>query len=57
MGIAVLHADAPRLLSGLTGRGVALIIATAVFGCVSILLRRSYIAVRITAALAVIAVL
>jgi cytochrome d ubiquinol oxidase subunit II len=58
-GIAVLHADAPRLFNGLTGRGLPLIAATAVFGVVSLvlLLLRSYVAVRVTAALAVVAVL
>jgi cytochrome d ubiquinol oxidase subunit II len=58
-GIAVLRSDAPRLFEGLTGRGLPLIAATAVFGMVSLalLLRRRYVAVRITAAAAVIAVL
>jgi cytochrome d ubiquinol oxidase subunit II len=58
-GIAVLRADAPRLFAGLTGRGLLLIVATAVFGIVSLglLVRRQYIAVRVTAALAVVAVL
>ena len=58
-GIAVLHADAPSLFAGLTGRGLPLIFATAVFGIgsLALLLRRRYIAVRVTAALAVVAVL
>jgi cytochrome d ubiquinol oxidase subunit II len=58
-GIAVLHADAPRLFNGLTGRGLPLILASAVFGIVSLalLVRRRYVAVRVTAALAVVAVL
>jgi len=58
-GIAILRADAPHLFAGLTGRGLPLIAATAVFGVVSLvlLLRRSYLAVRVTAALAVVAVL
>jgi cytochrome bd ubiquinol oxidase subunit II len=58
-GIGVLNADSPRLFSGLTGRGLLLIAATAVFGIASLelLRRRRYIAVRITAALAVVAVL
>jgi cytochrome d ubiquinol oxidase subunit II len=58
-GIAVLHTDAPRLFNGLTGRGLPLIVATALFGIVSLalLVRRRYVAVRITAAAAVVAVL
>jgi cytochrome bd ubiquinol oxidase subunit II len=58
-GIAILRADAPHLFAGLTGRGLPLIAATAVFGIVSLalLLRRRYLAVRVTAALAVVAVL
>lgn len=58
-GIAVLDADAPRLFAGLTGRGLALIFVSALFGVASLglLLRRHYIAVRVTAALAVVAVL
>jgi cytochrome d ubiquinol oxidase subunit II len=58
-GIAVLRSDAPRLFAGLTGRGLPLIVATAAFGLVSLalLVRRSYLAVRVTAALAVVAVL
>jgi len=59
VGIAVLRTDAPHLFAGLTGRGLPLIGATAAFGVVSLALlaRRQYIAVRATAALAVIAVL
>ncbi len=58
-GIAVLRSDAPRLFAGLTGRGLPLIAATAAFGVVSLalLVRRRYVAVRVTAALAVVAVL
>ena len=58
-GIAVLHGDAPRLFSALTARGLPLLIATATFGVVSLALltARRYVAVRITAALAVTAVL
>jgi cytochrome bd ubiquinol oxidase subunit II len=58
-GIAVLRADAPRLFNGLTGRGLPVIVATALFGMVSLLLlmRRRYVAVRVTAGLAVVAVL
>lgn len=58
-GIGVLHADAPRLFSGLTQRGLPLVVASVVFGALSLglLLLRRYIAVRATAALAVVAVL
>jgi cytochrome d ubiquinol oxidase subunit II len=58
-GVAVLRSDAPHLFAGLTGRGLLLIVATAAFGVVSLalLVRRQYLAVRATAALAVIAVL
>ena len=58
-GIVVLHADAPRLFDGLVGRGLPLIAATALFGVVSLGLLglRNYVAVRITAGLAVVAVL
>ena len=58
-GIAVLRSDAPRLFAGLTGRGLPLIVATSVFGVVSLglLVRRHYVAVRGTAAMAVVAVL
>ena len=58
-GIAILHADAPRLFSGLTGHGLGLIVATALFGAISLalLVERRFVAVRVTAALAVVAVL
>ena len=59
-GIAVLRADAPHLFAGLTSsRGLPLVAGSALFGMVSLvlLLRRRYIAVRVTAALAVVAVL
>jgi cytochrome bd ubiquinol oxidase subunit II len=58
-GIGVLHADAPRLFSGLTQRGLPLVVASVVFGALSLalLLLRRYVAVRATAALAVVAVL
>ena len=58
-GIAILHTDAPRLFSGLTGRGLALTVATALFGAISLalLVERRFVAVRVTAALAVVAVL
>jgi cytochrome d ubiquinol oxidase subunit II len=59
VGIAVLHADAPRLFNGLTQRGLVLVVASIVFGGLSLvlLLQRRYVAVRVTAALAVVAVL
>ena len=58
-GIAVLHTDAPRLFDGLTHRALPLVIASAIAGIASLLLllRRRYLLVRITAALAVTAVL
>jgi cytochrome bd ubiquinol oxidase subunit II len=58
-GIAVLHADAPYLFDGLTHRALPLVIVSAVAGVVSLLLvlRRRYLLVRVTAALAVTAVL
>jgi cytochrome d ubiquinol oxidase subunit II len=58
-GIAVLHADAPNLFDGLTHRALPLVVVSAVAGVVSLLLllRRRYLLVRITAALAVTAVL
>jgi cytochrome d ubiquinol oxidase subunit II len=58
-GIAVLHADAPYLFDGLTHRALPLVVVSAVAGVVSLLLllRRRYLLVRITAALAVTAVL
>jgi cytochrome d ubiquinol oxidase subunit II len=54
-GIPVLATDAPRLFDGLTHRGLPVVILSAVSGAVSLvlLLRRRYVAVRITAALAV----
>jgi cytochrome d ubiquinol oxidase subunit II len=57
-GIAVLHADAPRLFQGLTGRGLPLIVLSAVAGVASLglLWRRRFGLVRISAALAVAAV-
>jgi cytochrome bd ubiquinol oxidase subunit II len=58
-GIAVLRADAPRLYDGLTGRALPLIAVSAAFGLASLalLLLRRFTAVRVTAALAVVAVL
>lgn len=54
-GIPVLATDAPRLFDGLTHRGLPVVILSALSGAVSLvlLLRRRYLAVRITAALAV----
>ncbi|GFG75944.1 cytochrome d ubiquinol oxidase subunit II [Mycobacterium botniense] len=54
-GVAVLHADAPRLFHGLTHRAFPLIIASAAAGVASLLLllTRRYLAVRLTAAFAV----
>jgi cytochrome d ubiquinol oxidase subunit II len=59
IGIAVLHADAPLLYNGLTHHGLPLVVLSAVFGALSLvlLLRGNHIAVRITAALAVVSVL
>ena len=59
LGIAVLHADAPLLYSGLTHRGLPLVILSALAGALSIglLLLNHHVAVRLTAALAVVSVL
>ncbi|MGH3846432.1 MAG: cytochrome d ubiquinol oxidase subunit II [Pseudonocardiaceae bacterium] len=58
-GITVLHADAPGLFDGLTHRALPLVIVSAIAGVASLLLllRRRYVLVRVTAALAVTAVL
>jgi cytochrome bd ubiquinol oxidase subunit II len=58
-GIAILKADAPSLFDGLTGRGLPLVMASAGFGAVSLYLlwRRRFRLVRVTAALAVVAVI
>ncbi|GII56927.1 cytochrome D ubiquinol oxidase subunit II [Planotetraspora thailandica] len=58
-GIAVLHLDAPRLFSGLTGRAFPLVVASAVLGVASIALLwlRRYLLVRGAAVLAVAAVM
>jgi cytochrome d ubiquinol oxidase subunit II len=58
-GIGILHADAPRLFDGLTHRGLPLVLASIIFGGLSILLllRKHFVAVRMTGALAVVAVL
>jgi cytochrome bd ubiquinol oxidase subunit II len=57
-GIGVLAADASRLYQGLTGRALPLIAASAAFGLASLALlwRRQFLAVRVTAACAVVAV-
>jgi cytochrome bd ubiquinol oxidase subunit II len=57
-GIGVLAADAPRLYDGLTGRALPLIAASTAFGLASLALlwRRRFLAVRVTAACAVVAV-
>jgi len=59
LGIAVLHADAPLLYNGLTHHGLPLVVLSAVFGALSLvlLLRGNHVAVRVTAALAVVSVL
>lgn len=58
-GIAVVRWDAPRLFDGLAHRALLFVVAAAVLGLLSLALlwRRSYLSVRITAALAVTAVL
>ena len=58
-GIAVLHQDAPRLFGRLTGVALPVIFASAALGLASLVLLavRRYVAVRVTAALAVTAVL
>ncbi|WP_433243734.1 cytochrome d ubiquinol oxidase subunit II [Streptosporangium sp. CA-135522] len=58
-GIAVIGWDASRLFDGLTHRALPLVVAGAVLGLLSLALlwRRRYLPVRITAALAVTAVL
>lgn len=57
--IAVVHADARQLYHGLLDSGLPLVIVSVVAGLTSLLLltRREYIAVRVTAALAVAAML
>jgi len=58
-GIAVLNADAPQLFDGLTGRGMPLVMLSAVTGIVSLacVWQRRFIAARVAAAGAVTAVL
>lgn len=59
IAIAVVRSDAPQLYHGLAHRGLVLVITSVVMGFVSLILlaRGHYIAVRVTAALAVAAVL
>ncbi len=58
-GIEVLHQDAPRLFSRLTGPALPVIVVSGVLGLASLVLLqlRRYVAVRVTAALAVVGVL
>jgi cytochrome d ubiquinol oxidase subunit II len=58
-GIEVLRQDAPHLYAGLTGRGLLVVVASAVFGGLSLVLlwQQRYGLVRVTAALAVVAVI
>jgi cytochrome bd ubiquinol oxidase subunit II len=58
-GIAVLHADASALFQGLTHRALPLVISSALAGVASLVLLalRRYLLVRLTAALAVTAIL
>jgi cytochrome d ubiquinol oxidase subunit II len=58
-GVFVLHADARHLFDGLTGRGAALIVVSALAGLGTLLLvwRGAYAWARYAAALAVVAVL
>ncbi|MGA8116635.1 MAG: cytochrome d ubiquinol oxidase subunit II [Actinocatenispora sp.] len=57
-GIAVLAADAPRLYDGLTGRALPLVVFSAVAGVAEfpLLWWRRYLAARVVAALAVVAI-
>jgi cytochrome bd ubiquinol oxidase subunit II len=58
-GIFILHADAPRLYAGLTGRALPLVVASALLGVISLVLLwyRQYALVRLTAAAAVVCIL
>jgi cytochrome d ubiquinol oxidase subunit II len=58
-GIGVLHADAPALFDGLTGRGLPLVVLSAITGVVSLacVWQRRFVAARVAAAAAVTAVL
>lgn len=57
-GIVVLAADAPTLIAGLTGRGLPLVVASALGGVstIALLLRRRYPLARVAAAISVAAV-
>jgi cytochrome d ubiquinol oxidase subunit II len=59
VGILVLRLDAPRLFDGLTHRGLPLMIVSGMagLGSIGLLIRRRYGWARVTAALAVVAVL
>jgi cytochrome d ubiquinol oxidase subunit II len=60
VGLLVLRADAPRLFTELTsGRGLPLLVLSVAAGVASLVLlwRRAYLAVRLTAALAVVGLL
>jgi cytochrome d ubiquinol oxidase subunit II len=59
VGPFVLRADAPRFADALTGQGFPELLVSAVAGVASLVLlwRRRYVAVRVTAALAVIAII
>jgi cytochrome d ubiquinol oxidase subunit II len=58
-GIAVLHADAPLLFDGLTGRGLPVVVLSVVagLGALALLVARRYTVARIASALAVTAIL
>jgi cytochrome d ubiquinol oxidase subunit II len=58
-GIGVLHADAPALFDGLTGRGLPLVVLSAITGVVSLacVWQRRFVVARVAAAAAVTAVL
>jgi cytochrome d ubiquinol oxidase subunit II len=58
-GLIVVHADAPRLWAGLSGRALPLVALSGAAGVASLALLavRRYLLVRVTAALAVAAVL
>ena len=58
-GVAVLHADAPELFDGLTGRALPLMLLSGLAGAASLalLVRRSYLVARVAAAVAVTAVI
>ena len=58
-GVAVLAADAPRLFDGLTGRALPLMFVSGIAGIASVVLlaRRDYTVARVTAAVAVTAVI